>query len=83
MRRLCSILLATTAMAAHAENIEWQAYGGARGGGHYSTEEFTTAVFGDGDEEPAAASTLAGFIQRRRSFLLAHPEIQALDEGGR
>ncbi len=44
----------------------------------YSTEEFTNAVFGDGEENPPV-STLKGFIQQRREFLLNHPAIKALD----
>ncbi len=43
----------------------------------YTTEKFKTDVFGDSDEAPSA-STIKGFIERRRAFLLAHPEIKAL-----
>jgi spore coat protein CotH len=45
----------------------------------YSTEEFTTSVFGDGSPNPPA-DTLRGFIQRRREFLLNHPAIKSLGE---
>lgn len=45
----------------------------------YSTEDFDAKVFGEGDGEPSA-STIKGFIQKRRAFLLAHPEIKALGE---
>lgn len=45
----------------------------------YDTAEFTSDVFGDGDGEPSA-ETIKGFIQQRRAFLLAHPEIKALDD---
>jgi len=43
----------------------------------YTTEEFTTAVFGGGEARPPA-TTLKGFILDRREFLLAHPAIQAM-----
>ncbi len=45
----------------------------------YSTEQFTTATYGDGEEQPSA-ETLKGFIQRRREFILNHPDIKALGE---
>lgn len=45
----------------------------------YSTEQFTTSVYGDGEETPPA-STLKGFILERREFLLNHPEIKALED---
>lgn len=45
----------------------------------YTTEKFKTDVFGDSDEAPSA-STIKGFIERRRAFLLAHPEIKALKD---
>jgi hypothetical protein len=41
-----------------------------------STAEFTAATFGEGDTP--AATTLKGFIQQRREFLLNHPDIKAL-----
>jgi hypothetical protein len=41
-----------------------------------TTEGFTTGVHGDGQTAPAA-STLRGFADLRRAFLLTHPEIQA------
>jgi hypothetical protein len=40
----------------------------------YSTAEFTTAVFGTGEDLPPA-TTLEGFIRERRAYLLAHPEV--------
>lgn len=43
----------------------------------YSTEQFTTATYGDGEDNPPA-ETLKGFIQQRREFLLGHPEIKGL-----
>lgn len=43
----------------------------------YPTEEFTTAVYGDGEATPPA-TTLKGFVLERREFLLNHPEIKAL-----
>lgn len=43
----------------------------------YSTEDFETDVFGNGEGE-LSAETIKGFIQQRRAFLLAHPEIRAL-----
>lgn len=43
----------------------------------YTTEEFTTAVFGAGEVAPPP-TTLKGFLQERREFLLAHPAIKAL-----
>ena len=45
----------------------------------YATDKFKTDVFGDSDEAPSA-STIKGFIERRRAFLLAHPEIKALKD---
>lgn len=45
----------------------------------YSTEQFTTATFGDSQDNPPA-ETLKGFIQQRREFLLGHPDIKALGE---
>jgi hypothetical protein len=39
-----------------------------------STEAFTTGVYGDGNAPPSG-STLKGFADQRRAFLLAHPEI--------
>jgi hypothetical protein len=38
------------------------------------TEAFTTGVYGDGTTPPGP-STLKGFADQRRAFLLAHPEI--------
>ena len=43
----------------------------------YSTEEFTTATFGNGETVPPP-TTLKGFILERREFLLGHPAIKAL-----
>ena len=39
-----------------------------------TTEAFTTGVYGDGKTAPAA-TTIKGFADQRRAFLLAHPEI--------
>jgi hypothetical protein len=39
-----------------------------------TVEAFTTGVYGDGQSAPAA-TTLKGFAEQRRAFLLAHPEI--------
>jgi hypothetical protein len=39
-----------------------------------STEAFTTGVHGDG-KAPPPATTIKGFADQRRAFLLAHPEI--------
>lgn len=43
----------------------------------YTTEEFTAAVYGDGEATPPA-TTLRGFVLERREFLLNHPAIKAL-----
>ena len=48
----------------------------------YTLEEFTTATYGDGEENPPV-NTLKGFIQKRREFLLNHPDIRALGGSGR
>jgi len=40
-----------------------------------TTEAFTTGVHGDGQAAPAA-STLKGFADQRRAFLLNHPEVK-------
>jgi hypothetical protein len=40
----------------------------------YSTDEFTTAVYGDGKTE-APVTTLKGFVEQRRAFLLNHPDV--------
>ena len=45
----------------------------------YATEKFDTEVFGDGEGE-LSPETIKGFIQQRRAFLLAHPDIKALDD---
>jgi hypothetical protein len=45
----------------------------------YPTAEFTTGTFCRGDESPADAMTLKGFADKRRAFLLNHPEIKRLD----
>jgi hypothetical protein len=37
-------------------------------------EAFTTGAYGDGQAAPAA-TTIKGFADQRRAFLLAHPEI--------
>ena len=42
----------------------------------YPTEEFTTGVYGDGSMSPPAVTTLKGFVEARRAFLLSHPEIR-------
>jgi hypothetical protein len=39
-----------------------------------TTEEFTTGVFGDGTAPPPP-TTLKGFVDQRRAFLLSHPEV--------
>jgi hypothetical protein len=39
-----------------------------------TTEAFTTGVYGDGQTAPAA-TTIKGFADQRRAFLLAHPEV--------
>jgi hypothetical protein len=39
-----------------------------------TTEAFTTGAYGDGQTTPAA-TTIEGFADQRRAFLLAHPEI--------
>jgi hypothetical protein len=39
-----------------------------------TVEAFTTGVYGDGQAAPAA-TTIRGFADQRRAFLLAHPEI--------
>jgi len=39
-----------------------------------ATEAFTTGVYGDGSAPPPASS-IKGFADLRRVFLLAHPEI--------
>ena len=44
---------------------------------HYSTEEFTTSVYGNGSPPPA--STLKGFCEQRRAYLLNHPDIKKLE----
>jgi hypothetical protein len=41
----------------------------------YSTEEFTTAVFGQPGDARPAPTTLKGFLLERREFLLAHPAV--------
>ena len=46
---------------------------------HFSTEEFTTGVYGVGDGSPPAASTLKGFCEQRRAYLLNHPDIKKLE----
>lgn len=43
----------------------------------YSTEEFTAAVYGKGEDVPPP-TTLKGFILQRREYLLSHPAIAAL-----
>ncbi len=45
---------------------------------HYSTEEFTTSIYGKDDGSPPPASTLKGFCEQRRAYLLNHPAIKAL-----
>ena len=44
----------------------------------YATEKFDTEVFGDGEGE-LSPETIKGFVKQRRAFLLAHPDIKALD----
>ena len=43
----------------------------------YTTEQFNSSVYGDGEDNPPA-NMLKGFIQQRREFLLNHPDIKAL-----
>lgn len=43
----------------------------------YSTEQFTSAVYGAGELRPPV-TTLKGFILARREYLLSHPAIVAL-----
>jgi hypothetical protein len=45
---------------------------------HFSTAEFTTSVYGKGDSAPLPASTLKGFCEQRRAYLLNHPDIKKL-----
>jgi len=45
---------------------------------HYSTAEFNAGIYGKGDGTPAAATTIKGFCEQRRAFLLDHPEIKKL-----
>jgi hypothetical protein len=45
---------------------------------HFSTAEFTTSVYGPGDGSPPPASTLKGFCEQRRAYLLNHPDIKKL-----
>lgn len=45
---------------------------------HFSTAEFTTSVYGKGDGSPPSASTLKGFCEQRRAFILNHPDIKKL-----
>mgnify|MGYP002050474912 FL=1 len=45
----------------------------------YATEKFDTEVFSDGEGE-LSPETIKGFFKQRRAFLLAHPDIKALDD---
>lgn len=45
---------------------------------HFSTAEFTTSVYGTGDGSPLPASTLKGFCEQRRSYILNHPDIKKI-----
>ena len=45
----------------------------------YPIADFTTGTFGKGDGSPADTATLKGFADKRRTFLLDHPEIKKLD----
>jgi hypothetical protein len=42
----------------------------------YSTEEFTSSVFGDGEGATPPITTLKGFVDARRAFLLGHPDVR-------
>lgn len=46
---------------------------------HFSTAEFTTSVYGKDAASPPPASTLKGFCQQRREYLLNHPDIKKLE----
>lgn len=44
----------------------------------HSTAEFTTSVYGTGEGSPLPASTLKGFCEQRRTYILNHPDIKKL-----
>jgi hypothetical protein len=46
----------------------------------YPTAEFASGTFGRGDGSPQDATTLKGFADQRRAFLLDHAEIKKLDQ---
>ncbi len=45
---------------------------------HFSTAEFTTSVYGNGDGSPLSPSMLKGFCEQRRAYILSHPDIKKL-----